>query len=140
MLDFRTRGFWVGEDDSSGFGDGRLEGVALALLPDAESLAYTTIALKEYLGLEVSRVLGATPEMPTLRSGASHGCRMNPVGERAKGAADRGPIHCDHPRESKDRGVGAIAGCKRTPSRPSAREQILGLPIQCPGRTDRGLH
>jgi uncharacterized SAM-binding protein YcdF (DUF218 family) len=50
--------FWVSDDDRLGFGNGSLEGVVLGLLPDAENLANTTRALKEYLGLMLSRLLG----------------------------------------------------------------------------------
>ena len=45
--------FWVTEMDASGFGDRSFEAIALAVVPDAESFAYTTRALKEYLGLAV---------------------------------------------------------------------------------------
>jgi len=51
-------GFWAGDEDPSGFGDGSLEGVLLAVLPDVDSLENTTRALKEYLGLALSRIRG----------------------------------------------------------------------------------
>jgi uncharacterized SAM-binding protein YcdF (DUF218 family) len=47
-------GFWVSEDEGFGFGDRSLEGIILAVVPDAENLAYTTRALKEYFGLAMS--------------------------------------------------------------------------------------
>jgi len=52
--------FLVADGDLYGFGDGSLEGVLLALVPDAESLEYTTRALKEYLGLLVSGLRGVS--------------------------------------------------------------------------------
>jgi uncharacterized SAM-binding protein YcdF (DUF218 family) len=48
--------FWVSDEDRSGFGDGSVEGVLLGVLPDAENLANTTRALKEYLGLALSHL------------------------------------------------------------------------------------
>jgi uncharacterized SAM-binding protein YcdF (DUF218 family) len=50
--------FLVTKDDSLGFGDGSFQGFLLAVLPDAQSLAYTTRALKEYLGLAIYRLRG----------------------------------------------------------------------------------
>jgi uncharacterized SAM-binding protein YcdF (DUF218 family) len=52
--------FLVAEGDPYGFGDGSLEGILLALLPDAQSLEFTTRALKEYLGLLVSGLRGVS--------------------------------------------------------------------------------
>jgi uncharacterized SAM-binding protein YcdF (DUF218 family) len=49
-------GFTVSDNDWGGFNDGSLEGVLLGLLPDAENLVNTTRALKEYLGLALSRL------------------------------------------------------------------------------------
>jgi uncharacterized SAM-binding protein YcdF (DUF218 family) len=45
--------FWVTQEDSRGFGDGSVEALALSVLPEAESLSYTTRAIKEYIGLAV---------------------------------------------------------------------------------------
>jgi uncharacterized SAM-binding protein YcdF (DUF218 family) len=52
--------FLVSKEDGMGFGDGSFRGVVLAILPDAQSLGYTTRALKEYLGLAIYRLRGLT--------------------------------------------------------------------------------
>ena len=52
--------FIVTEDDRWGFRDGNSASVVLAVLPDVGSLMWTTLAVKEYLGLAMCRLQGLT--------------------------------------------------------------------------------